>query len=253
MIRQLRTLVAPWTEGAGWARLLREEQKVGRDAARGDSSFDAPVLIDDVSVVELSDGLAAPYAARLLGDLGADVLKIETPAGDPTRRREPFWPSEQGREAGALFAYLDAGKRRAMLDFDAPSDIEKLHLSLNDAAILVENQPVPRLQALGIDGPSLHEQHPHLVVLSITPFGRNGPLTESPATDFTRRLRVRHGAAGGRSSGARAACRRRPGGTTGRRCDWCDGSNVGTAGRPSGRQSATYRPRELRFLCSACF
>jgi len=185
MTRQLRTIVLPWTEVAGCARLLRKEQRFGRNTARGsNSSLDAPLLIDGVSIIELSEGLAAPYAARLLGDLGADVLKVETPAGDPTRRREPFWPGEQGRDASALFAYLNAGKRRATLDFDARSDIEKLHVLLRDAAILVENQPVGRLQALGIDGPSLRGRHPHLVVLSINPFGRNGPLIESPATDF---------------------------------------------------------------------
>jgi crotonobetainyl-CoA:carnitine CoA-transferase CaiB-like acyl-CoA transferase len=148
------------------------------------------MLIAGTRVVEWSEGIAAPFSARVLGDIGADILKIEPPGGDSLRAREPFWPGETGPEASALFAYVNAGKRSRVLDLDTAADRDKLHALLADAAILVESQPAARLRTLGLDAPALQVRHPHLVVLSVTPFGRTGPLAESPATDFTLQHRA---------------------------------------------------------------
>ncbi len=147
-------------------------------------------MLDGVGVIEWSEGISAPYAARLLGDLGASVTKIETAEGDPTRRREPFWPGEHGDEASALFAYLNAGKRSLTLDVAALRDRERLHALLDGAAILVENQSDGELQTLSMDIATLRQRHPHLVILSLTPFGRSGPLQGMPATDFTLQHRA---------------------------------------------------------------
>ncbi len=147
-------------------------------------------MLGGVGVVEWSEGISAPYAARLLGDLGASVTKVEGPAGDPARQREPFWPGEHGNEASALFAYLNAGKRSLTLDADNPQDRERLHALLDNAAVLVENQTDERLHALGMDIADLRQRHPHLVILSLTPFGRSGPLRGVPATDFTLQHRA---------------------------------------------------------------
>ena len=148
------------------------------------------MMLGGAKVVEWSEGISAPYSARLLGDLGADIVKIEDPAGDPVRRRAPFWPGEDGNEASALFAYLNAGKRSLTLDVTNADGRERLHDLLDTASILVENQTDDRLRSAGIDIPELRQRHPHLVILSLTPFGRSGPLQGTPATDFTLQHRA---------------------------------------------------------------
>jgi crotonobetainyl-CoA:carnitine CoA-transferase CaiB-like acyl-CoA transferase len=97
------------------------------------------MMLGGAKVLEWSEGISAPYSARLLGDLGASVVKVENPAGDPVRTRHPFWPGEDGHEASALFAYLNAGKRSLTLDVTRPDDRERLHGLLDTASILVEN------------------------------------------------------------------------------------------------------------------
>ncbi len=148
------------------------------------------MLIAGTRIVEWSEGISAPFSGRVLGDIGADIIKIEPPGGDRLRTREPFWPGETGPEASALFAYVNAGKRGITLDPAVPADRDRLHALLADAAILIESQPAARLLALGLDAPALQARHPHLVILSVTPFGRTGPLAESPATDFTLQHRA---------------------------------------------------------------
>ncbi len=143
------------------------------------------MLISGIRVIDWSDGFSAPFSARLLGDLGADVLKVEPQSGDPLRQREPFWPGEQGPEASALFAYLNSGKQSLVLDPARAADRDRFHTLLSDAAILVESQPAALLRGLGLTGEEIRARHPHLVILSITPFGRSGPLAEAPASDFT--------------------------------------------------------------------
>ena len=147
-------------------------------------------MLQGLRVVEWSEGVSAPYCARILGDLAAEVLKIESPAGDAVRNREPFWPGESGPEASALFAYLNAGKRSLTLDLMTSADKAALHNLLDDAAILIESQPEDALRAAGMEIAHLRERHPNLVILSLTPFGRSGPLKNSPATDFTMQHRA---------------------------------------------------------------
>jgi crotonobetainyl-CoA:carnitine CoA-transferase CaiB-like acyl-CoA transferase len=175
-----------WTTGPNRGTIRsRKTKNIGAEHGQ-----DIAVLIAGTRIVEWSEGISAPFGARILGDIGADIVKIETPEGDPLRRREPFWPGETGAEASALFAYVNAGKRSRTLDLAVAADRDRMHGLLADAAILIESQPAARLRALGLDVAALQARHPHLVVLSITPFGRVGPLAESPATDFTLQHRA---------------------------------------------------------------
>ena len=72
--------------------------------------------LDGVRVVELSTGVAAAFCCRYLAGLGADVVKVEPPGGDPTRRLPPFIDAERADESSALFLYLNTGKRSVVLD-----------------------------------------------------------------------------------------------------------------------------------------
>jgi crotonobetainyl-CoA:carnitine CoA-transferase CaiB-like acyl-CoA transferase len=147
-----------------------------------------PVLLTQTRVVEWAEGLSAPFTARLLADLGADVVKVEPPGGDQLRRRGPFWPGETGADASALFGYVNAGKRSVTLDL--ASQAAAFDALLADAAILIESQSAATLQRYGISIEALQARYPALVVLSLTPFGRTGPLQNAPATDFTLQHRA---------------------------------------------------------------
>jgi crotonobetainyl-CoA:carnitine CoA-transferase CaiB-like acyl-CoA transferase len=146
------------------------------------------MLLNGVTVVEWAEGLSAPFAARLLGDLGAAVIKMEPPGGDALRGKGPFWPGHTGADASALFGYVNAGKRSLMVDLESqPGRLDGL---LSNAAILVESQPSAVWDRHGMSVAALQRRYPGLVVLSLTPFGRSGPLQNAPATDFTLQHRA---------------------------------------------------------------
>ena len=124
-------------------------------------------------VLDASTGIAGAYTTKLLGDAGADVLKLEPPGGDPLRRQSASGRDLEGRDA-PLFQFLAAGKRSRV---GAPGDPEVEPL-LAGAHLVVESAGDPALRAtLG--------RHPGLVLLSITPFGCDGPFAGRPATEFT--------------------------------------------------------------------
>jgi crotonobetainyl-CoA:carnitine CoA-transferase CaiB-like acyl-CoA transferase len=124
-------------------------------------------------VIDLSTGIAGAYATKLFTDAGADVIKVETAAGDPLRT----WSATGGDLAGhdgALFQFLHLGKRAVV---PGRTELETL---IAGADLIVDSAVPPTIDVAG-----LRERHPPLVVLSITPFGLTGPYAERPATDFT--------------------------------------------------------------------
>src|SRR5689334_11274313 len=121
-----------------------------------------------VRVLERTNGIAGAYCTKVLADAGADVVKVEPGEGDPLRR----WGS------GALFAFLHGGKR-----------------SVPDGAGLVEGADVLVCGA-DVDVAALRAANPALVVVTITPFGLDGPWADRPATEFT--LQAAAGSTGGR-------------------------------------------------------
>lgn len=100
-------------------------------------------------VVELATGISGPYAAKLFADLGAEVIKIEPPEGDPLRRWGPFHGGESG-ERGGLFEYLNAGKHGATLDLAAPDGRAAARELIAGAHVLIENLPPGALRASGL-------------------------------------------------------------------------------------------------------
>jgi crotonobetainyl-CoA:carnitine CoA-transferase CaiB-like acyl-CoA transferase len=126
-------------------------------------------------VIDASQGVAGPYAARLLGDLGAAVIKIEPPAGDSSRRLGPFPPAGADPERGGLFLYLNWNKRSAVLDLDCERDRQHFRQLVSGADVLIESFPVGYLDGIGLGYPVLAAAHPALIQASVTPFGQTGP------------------------------------------------------------------------------
>src|SRR5437870_7811906 len=105
-------------------------------------------------VVEYGALVSAAYAAKLLADLGADVVKLEPPEGDPARRRGPFPKGREGDpEVSALYVFLNAGKRGIALDLHETAQRESLLTLLEDADVFIHNWTLREAAALGIDDP----------------------------------------------------------------------------------------------------
>ena len=136
-------------------------------------------------VVDLSSGIPGAYCSKVLGDGGAEVVKVEAPEGDELRRWSASGaPVEAGRD-GALFDYLSTSKRSAVADPSRASDLAYLEELLAGADVAVWSKG-SRLSALAALHPrALAQRHPHLIVASITPFGLEGPWKDRAATEFT--------------------------------------------------------------------
>lgn len=140
-------------------------------------------MLEGVRVVDLSREPGAAYAARLFALLGADVVKVEPPEGDPLRRRGPR-RGDDG-ESSALFAYLNAAKRSAVLDPATDADRATLLRLIGRADVVFEDAAPGWWKARGVDFAALTEAHPRLVIVSLTPFGQDGPRAGWRATALT--------------------------------------------------------------------
>ncbi|UOQ87713.1 CoA transferase [Agromyces endophyticus] len=130
-----------------------------------------------IRVVELGQYISGPYAAKLLADLGADVVKVESPDGDPMRRWEGH---------GAMspqFAAYNRGKRAVVLDLKSEHGLAELLRLAGDADVLIENFRPGVASRLGFGPEVLRERNPRLVSCSITGFGADGPYAKRPAYD----------------------------------------------------------------------
>ena len=131
--------------------------------------------LSDLLVLDLTRALAGPHAGMMLGDLGARVIKIESPTGDDTRSwGPPFVGPEEARES-TYFLSANRNKESLVLDLKSPEDCDVLARLVARADVLMENFRVGVLDRLGFPVSRLHELNPGLVVLSITGFGHDGP------------------------------------------------------------------------------
>ena len=141
-------------------------------------------LLSDLKVVEYGRYISAPFCTKLLGDLGALVIKVEDPAGDIARSVGPFPGDVSHPEKSGLFLALNTSKRGVTLDLNTEKGRELLLRLLDDADIFVENNAPGRLAELGLGYEVLSARNPRLVVTSITPFGMTGPHRDYLATDL---------------------------------------------------------------------
>ena len=141
-----------------------------------------------ITVIDLTRVLAGPWCTQILGDLGADVIKIERPgAGDDTRKfAPPFLTDSLGRETteSAYFAGCNRNKRSVALDIAKPAGQAALKRLIARADAVVENFKTGALAKYGLGYDDLRAAHPRLVYCSITGFGQTGPYADRPGYDF---------------------------------------------------------------------
>lgn len=137
-----------------------------------------------VKVIELARILAGPWAGQTLADLGADVIKVEAPEGDDTRRWGPPFITRDGDTSAAYFYATNRGKRSITCDFRTPEGQETVRKLVADADVLIENFKVGGLAKYGLDYESLRKVNPRLVYCSVTGFGQTGPYAHRAGYDF---------------------------------------------------------------------
>ena len=135
-------------------------------------------------VVELARILAGPWAGQTLADLGADVIKVEAPEGDDTRRWGPPFIERDGDRSAAYFHAANRGKRSVTADFRTDEGQALVRDLVANADVLIENFKVGGLAKYGLDYASLAALNPRLIYCSITGFGQDGPYAHRPGYDF---------------------------------------------------------------------
>jgi crotonobetainyl-CoA:carnitine CoA-transferase CaiB-like acyl-CoA transferase len=141
--------------------------------------------VGDLRVVEYGEGVSAAFGAKVLADLGADVVKVEPPGGDSLRRRGPFPGERPDPEASGFFLYLNANKRGVTLDLHRDEDRAAFGELLGSADALIHNVAPSHRAELGLASDDLTRKHPALIVTAISPFGDSGPHAGYNAHELT--------------------------------------------------------------------
>jgi crotonobetainyl-CoA:carnitine CoA-transferase CaiB-like acyl-CoA transferase len=136
-------------------------------------------------VVDLSTGIAGAYCTKLLADGGADVVKVEPPEGDPLRRWSASGTGIEPGDDGALFSFLAGAKHSVVADPTLDGDIELVNALLAGADAVVWSAGSKVVEHHSFTPAKIHRSHPHLIVLSLTAFGLQGPWRDRAATEFT--------------------------------------------------------------------
>ncbi len=134
--------------------------------------MDVPPLLSGLRVLDLTRNLPGPFATRLLADLGATIVKVEPPEGDPAR------------PLAALFEALNHGKECRTIDFRSSADLDRLRAWVQEADVLLDSFRPGVLQGLGLDAATLHALNPRLVMVSITGYGQHGPWAQKAGHDL---------------------------------------------------------------------
>ncbi|MBP7132653.1 MAG: CoA transferase [Aquabacterium sp.] len=129
-------------------------------------------LLSGLRVIDLTRNLPGPFSTRMLADLGAEVVKVEPPEGDPGRGLPP------------LFEALNQGKENRRIDFKQEADLAQLRDWLATADVMVDSFRPGVLAALGLDVTTLHARNPRLVMVSITGYGQTGPWANKAGHDL---------------------------------------------------------------------
>jgi crotonobetainyl-CoA:carnitine CoA-transferase CaiB-like acyl-CoA transferase len=133
--------------------------------------------LEGITVLEVASFIAGPYAGALLADLGAQVIKVETPDGG-----DPFRGFDTGRDSPGFWAY-NRGKRSITLNLREPAAIEVMRDLIRDADVLLENMRPGAMDRLGLGYAHASATNPRLVYASVTGFGPSGPYRDRPAYD----------------------------------------------------------------------
>lgn len=137
-----------------------------------------------LKVVELARILAGPWAGQTLSDLGAEVIKVESPRGDDTRAWGPPFVTRDDDVSASYYHSTNRGKASVVVDFTTPEGQARVRDLVADADILIENFKVGGLVKYGLDYDSLAQINPRLIYCSITGFGQTGPYAHRAGYDF---------------------------------------------------------------------
>ncbi|PZW38894.1 crotonobetainyl-CoA:carnitine CoA-transferase CaiB-like acyl-CoA transferase [Humitalea rosea] len=140
--------------------------------------------LQGVRVLDLGQGIAGPFAARLLGDFGAEVIKVEPPGGDEARQLPPLMPDAPEAERSLLFRYINWNKRGITLDLESPEGRRTLQDLVRRSDIVIESFPPGTLAGMGFSSEQMIAWQPRLVVTSVTDFGQTGPYAHYAGSDL---------------------------------------------------------------------
>ncbi|MGI8554170.1 MAG: CaiB/BaiF CoA transferase family protein [Dehalococcoidia bacterium] len=143
-----------------------------------------PQALAGIRVIELATGVAGPYCGKLLAGLGATVIKLEPPGGDPTRREGPFPGDVLDPERSGLFLHLNTGKRSVQLCLDTEDGRHTRDRLLAGADVLILSHRPAQLLALGLDLAELERNFPRLVIVDVTSFGLTGPYADYQGSEL---------------------------------------------------------------------
>ena len=142
-----------------------------------------PAALDDLKVLDISQGIAGSYCAKLLADFGADVIKVEPPGGEALRTMGPFFHDDPHPEKSLIFLVLNLNKKGITLNLETSSGANIFKKLVKEADIVVEAYQPGYLASLGLDFESLEKINPKLVMTSITGFGQTGPYAHYKSDD----------------------------------------------------------------------
>jgi len=141
--------------------------------------------LEGIKVIEFATMVSGPYCGKLLADLGADVIKVESSEGDPARFAGPFPTGNPDPEKSALFLYNNTSKRGITLDIKKAEDLETFIQLVSTADALIDNHSPNVLEDVGLGWEALHQLNPALVYTCITPYGRTGPRANVKGDELT--------------------------------------------------------------------
>ena len=146
-----------------------------------DATFPLPMThgpLDGVKVLDLSEDIAGSFCARLLADYGAEVLKLEPPAGAALRRMPPFFGDDPHPEKSLFFLAMNLNKKSATINLKTAAGRELFRELIPHVDVVVESHRPGYLADLGLGYEALEAINPGLVMTSITPFGQTGPYSQ---------------------------------------------------------------------------
>jgi len=140
--------------------------------------------LDNLTILDLTQHIAGPYATRLLADYGADVIKVEKPGGDMARSLGPFLNDEEGIETSGTFFYLNCNKRSVVLDLKTEAGKDALGALIRKADLVVESFRPGTLDRLGVGWEFIQAQNPDVPLVSASNFGQTGPYRDYALSDL---------------------------------------------------------------------
>ena len=140
--------------------------------------------LEGIRVVEFAAEPIA-FAGKLLADMGADVILVEPPGGDPCRAYPPYLDDQPGEDRSLYWWHYHTSKRGVVIDMNDPADAARFQALIGSADVLLEAEPPTRAMELGFDYEQLIQHCPDLIHVAVTPYGRSNPMSDLPATDLT--------------------------------------------------------------------